>query len=223
VGFTRDATITYPADYRTPALAGRTIRYDMTVRAVREPQVPDLDDDLAREAGEFKDLEELRQRVREDLGRRKEQESREAVRQSVLAQLLERHAFQVPDVLIEQEARQRLEAMARQLASQGVDPTQAGVDWAAEKERQAGKVRDDIRAARLLDAIAEAEDLQADEEEVTRRLEHEAEHAKKSVAVLRAEWDKEGRLEALTRHLRREAVLDFLISVGHIHDEGESA
>ena len=223
VGFTRDATIAYPADYRTPALAGRTIRYDLTVRAVREPQVPDLDDELAREAGDFKDLDDLRRRVREDLGRRKEHESQEAVRQSVLAQLLERHVFQVPGVLVERETHQRLEAMARQLASQGVDPTQAGVDWAAEKERQAGKVRDDIRAARLLDAIAEAEDLQADEEEVTRRLEHEAEHAKKTVAVLRAAWEKEGRLEALTRHLRREAVLDFLISVGHIHDEGESA
>jgi trigger factor len=223
VGFTRDVTIEYPEDYRTPALAGRTIRYDLTVRAVREPQIPALDDDLAREAGDFKDLAELRQRVREDLGRRKEHASQEAVRQSVLAQLLERHPFPVPDVLVEKETRQRLEAMASQLASQGVDPTQAGVDWPAEKERQAGKVRDDIRAARLLDAIAGAEDIQADDKEVTRRLEHEAEHAKKSLAVLRAAWEKEGRLEALTRHLRREAVLDFLISVGHIHDEGESA
>ncbi len=223
VGFSRDVTIEYPADYRTPALAGRTIRYDLTVKAVREPQVPDLNDDLAREAGDFKDLAELRGRVKEDLGRRKENESKEAVRQSVLAGLLERHAFEVPSVLIEQEVRHRLEAMARQLANQGVDPTQAGVDWPAEKERQAGKVRDDIRAARLLDAIAEAEEIEADEDEVTRRLEHEAEHAKQSLAVLRAAWEKEGRLEALSRHLRREAVLDFLISVGHIHEEGESA
>jgi trigger factor len=223
VGFTRDVTIEYPEDYRTPALAGRTIRYDLSVKAVREPQVPELNDDLAREAGDFKDLDELRQRVRDDLGRRKEHESQEAVRQSVLGELLERHAFEVPAVLIEQEVRHRLEALARQLASQGVDPSQAGVDWPAEKERIAGKARDDIRAARLLDAIAEAEEILVDEEEVTRRLEHEAEHAKRPLAALRASWEKEGRLDALKRHLKREAVLDFLISVGHIDEEGESA
>ncbi len=222
-GFTRDATIEYPDDYRTPALAGRGIRYDLEVKAVREPRVPDLNDDLAREAGDFDTLEALRQRVAEDLGRRKKHHAEEAVRQALLRQLLERHEFQVPAVVVEHEVRQRLESMAHELARQGVDPTQAGVDWAKEKERQEARVREDVRATRILDAIAEAESIQATEEDVEKRLEEEAQRHGKPLAALRSGWEKEGRIEALRRHLGREAVLDFLISVGHIHDEGESA
>lgn len=221
-GFTRDVTVTYPADYRTQGLAGRTIQYQLKVKSVRQPRTPLLDDDLARDVGDFKDLADLRQRVREDLKRRKEKEAQESVRQSLLRQLLEAHPLEVPQVLVDQEVHRRLEAIAHQLARQGVDPSQAGVDWHKEKERQAERVRDDIRAARLLDAIAEAEKLAVKDEDLERHLEKEAAREKQSLAALRASWQKDGRLDALHRHMRRDSVLDFLSSVGHIHREGES-
>lgn len=222
-GFTRDVTLAYPDDYRTEGLAGRSIQYQLKVKAVRQPRTPVLDDDMARDVGDFKDLAELRQRVRDDLRQRKEKEAHESVRQSLLTQLLERHPLEVPQVLVDQEVRRRLEAMAHQLARQGVDPTQAGVDWPREKERQEERVRADIRAARLLDAIAEVEKLEVKDEDMERHLEEEAARAEQPLAALRASWQKDGRLDALHRHLRRDTVLDFLSSVGHIQKEGESA
>ena len=222
-GFSRDVTVVYADDDRTRGLAGRTIQYHLKVQAVRQPRIPLLDDDLARDAGNFKDLAELRQRVREDLQRRKEKEAQESVRQSLLHLLLKGHPLEVPQVLVEQEVHRRLEAIAHQLARQGVDPTQAGVDWPKEKERQGERVREDIRAARLLDAIAEAEKLEVKDEDMERHLEEEAARAQQPLAALRASWQKDGRLDALHRHMRRDSVLDFLISVGHIHKEGESA
>jgi trigger factor len=116
-----------------------------------------------------------------------------------------------------------LEAIAHQLARQGVDPTQAGVDWPKEKERQVVRVRDDIRAARLLDSIAEAEKLEVKDEDMEQHLKEEAARAQQPLATLRASWQKDGRLDALHRHMRRDSVLDFLSSVGHIQKEGESA
>jgi len=190
---------------------------------VRQPRTPLLDDDLARNAGDFKDLAELRQRVQEDLQHRKEKDAHESVRQSLLNQLLERHPLVVPQVLVDQEVHRRLESIAHQLARQGVDPTQAGVDWPKEKERQAERVREDLRAARLLDAIAEAEKLEVKDVDMERHLAEEAARANQPLPVLRASWQKDGRLDALHRHLRRDAVLDFLSSVGHIQKEGESA
>ncbi|TDI40462.1 MAG: trigger factor [Acidobacteria bacterium] len=222
-GFCREVTVAYPDDYRTKGLAGRTIRYQLNVKSVRQPRTPLLDDDLARNAGDFKDLAELRQRVQEDLQHRKEKDAHESVRQSLLNQLLERHPLVVPQVLVDQEVHRRLESIAHQLARQGVDPTQAGVDWPKEKERQAERVREDLRAARLLDAIAEAEKLEVKDVDMERHLAEEAARANQPLPVLRASWQKDGRLDALHRHLRRDAVLDFLSSVGHIQKEGESA
>ncbi len=175
-GDKREATVTYPEAYRTPALAGRTIRYTLGIQAVR---------------------------------------------QGILRQLLERNSFPVPEMLVDREVRRRLEGFARELAARGIDPAQAGIDWKKEGERQAGRATADLRAGRILDAVADKEGIEADGEALSRVLEAEAGREGKPVAALRAQWEREGRLSALKSHLRRDRVLDFLVSVGHIHNEGE--
>ncbi len=220
-GDKREATVTYPEAYRTPALAGRTIRYTLGIQAVRERRLPPADDDLAREAGAFQSLEELRGQIRDDLRTEKTRQAEEAVRQGILRQLLERNSFPVPEMLVDREVRRRLEGFARELAARGIDPAQAGIDWKKEGERQAGRATADLRAGRILDAVADKEGIEADGEALSRVLEAEAGREGKPVAALRAQWEREGRLSALKSHLRRDRVLDFLVSVGHIHNEGE--
>jgi FKBP-type peptidyl-prolyl cis-trans isomerase (trigger factor) len=127
----------------------------------------------------------------------------------------------VPPVLVQQETVRRLEGLAGELASRGVDPAQAGVDWEKERERHAGLAADDIRAARILDAIAEKESLTADDEEMNRFFEAEARMRRKTAAAVRGEYEKSGRIEGVRRHLARDRVLDFLISSGHILSEGD--
>ena len=220
-GEEREVTIRYPDDYRTPALAGCTIRYRMRVTAVRERQLLELGDDLAREVGEFGTLEELRKSIREDLERKKATWAKEKVREGLVRALLERNRFEVPGSLVEQEARRRLEGLAREMAASNVDPEQAGIDWKEEWELQARRAELDLRTSRILDAVAEKESIQVPEEDIERLIEKEAEQSKKKAAVIRARWLKEGRINALNRHLRRDRVLDFLAAVGHIHDESE--
>jgi trigger factor len=220
-GETREAVIHYPQDYRTEGLAGRAIRYQLHVEAVRQREIPDLDDALARDAGDFESLADLREKVREDLTRDKARRADAAVRDDVMRQLLDRNRFEVPPVLVQQEAMRRLEGLARELASRGVDPGTAGVDWEKERDRQARRAADDIRAACILDAVAEKESLAADDEEMKKYFETEAAVRKRTVAAVRGEYEKNGRIEGLRRHLTRDRVLDFLISLGHIHSEGE--
>jgi trigger factor len=220
-GETREAVIHYPADYRTEGLAGRVIRYQLHVEAVRQREIPDLDDALARDAGDFENLAALREKVREDLTRDKERRADEAVRNDVIRHLLERNPFEVPPVLVQQEAMRRLEGLARELAARGVDPAQAGVEWEKERDRQAGRAADDIRVARILDAVAEKESLVADDAEMKKLFEAEAKVRKRTAAAVRGEYEKDGRIENLRRHMTRDRVLDFLISLGHIHSEGE--
>lgn len=220
-GEEREVTIRYPDDYRTQGLAGRTILYRMRVASVRERQVPDLDDDLARDVGEFKDLAVLRRKIREDLERQKRSQADDTVHQALIRQLLARNPFQVPAVLVEGEMRHRLERMAAELASRGIDPGHAGIDWKKEAERQARRAADDLRLARILDAIAEQESIEAEEAEIDRIVREEAARSGRKVAMVRAAWEKGGQITSLCHHLRHARVLDFLASLGHIHNKEE--
>jgi trigger factor len=220
-GETREAVIHYPQDYRTEGLAGRAIRYQLHVQAVRRRELPELDDALARDAGDFESLAALREKVREDLQRDKERRAERALRDDAVRQLLERNRFEIPPVLVEREAVRRLQGLAHELAARGVDPGQSGVDWEKERSRQSGLAEDDIRAARILDAVAEKESLAAGDEELRKFFEAEAAVRKKTAAAVRGEYEKSGRIEGLRLHLTRDRVLDFLISSGHIHNEGE--
>ena len=216
-GEERRVTIRYPEGYRTPALAGRTIAYLLRLGAVRDRLVPALDDELAREAGPFADLAALRAAVRQDLEGERRARGEQALRDELARQLLERHPLEVPEGLVQHEVRHRLEGMARELASRGVDAA-TSVDWRAEGERLAGRLRDELRLVRVLDAIAARESIEPPAGSVDAVLEREAAAARRPAATLRAQWEKDGRMAALAGHLRRRSVLDFLIAVGHIQE-----
>lgn len=216
-GEERRVTIRYPEGYRTPALAGRTLAYRLRLSAVRDRLVPALDDDLAREAGPFADLAALRAAVRQDLESERRARAEQALRDRLAAQLLERHPLEVPEGLVQHEVRHRLEGMARELAARGVDAATA-VDWRAEGERLAGRLRDELRLVRILEAIAAKESIEPPVAAVDAVLEREAAAARRPVATLRAQWETDGRMAALAGHLRRRGVLDFLIAVGHIQE-----
>lgn len=220
-GEEKSVSIRYPDDYRTPDLAGRTIRYALTVTAVRERELPELGDDMAREAGDCSTLAELRRQVRTDLEQRKAAWADERVREGVIRQLLERHRFEVPQALVDREVQRRLQDLARELTARNVDPEQAGVDWREEWKRLVPKVEADLRTARILDAVADKEPITVPEEDIAKLAEKEARRTKKNPLAVRAAWRKEGRWGALEKHLRRDRVLDFLASFGHIETEGE--
>jgi trigger factor len=214
--------IAYPGDYRTGALAGRTIDYLLRIQEVREREIPALDDALAREVGDFEDLAALRAALRARLEAGAGHEAEEAVRQSFITQLLDRHPFEVPPGLLDREVDQRLRLLALEIAARGIDPERS-LDWRAERERQLRLAKDDIRAGRILDAIAEREKIEVAPADLDAWCAAEATRTGKTAPAVRAALEREGRWDGLKLRLRRQRVLDFVASVGHIQDAGETA
>jgi trigger factor len=93
--------ITYPADYAIKELAGTTVRYDVSVKAIRKRIVPELDDEFAKDVGEFDSLDALRTRVREDLDHEARHEADREMRADLMKQLAARVTFEVPQALLE--------------------------------------------------------------------------------------------------------------------------
>ena len=98
--------------------------------------LPELDDEFAKDLGEFETLDALRARVREDLEHEARHAAEREVRGELMKQLAARVPFEVPASLVERELDRRLEEFARRLMDQQIDPRQAGIDWDAFRESQ---------------------------------------------------------------------------------------
>jgi trigger factor len=193
-----------------PAVAGKTIRYTLTVKGIKDKVVPPADDEFAKDLGEFDSLAELREKLRKQLQEAEKQRVERDTRAALIEALVAKASFEVPDALIEHHMTQRTESLARGLARQGLDPNKVGVDWREYRESQ----RDDsVKAARadvLLGEIARREDVKVLDAEIQAEVTRIAEQFGKSPEALRLQMQKDGDLGALRSRIREDKVLDLL-------------
>ncbi len=212
VGATKSFDIHYPADHPIGELAGTDVSYTVTVKGIKRRILPELDDEFAKDLGEFETLDALRARVREDL----EHEARHAAERDVRAQLMKQLAarvpFEVPPSLIDREIDRRLEEFAHRLIEQNIDPRQAGVDWNAFRESQREVAREAVAGAIVLDEVARREQLDVTNEEIDQEIGRHAERTGRTPAAVRARLVSEGGLSRVSAGLRREKSIDFLMA-----------
>jgi trigger factor len=212
VGTTKAFTVHYPPDYPIGELANTDVSYTVTVKGVKRRVLPELDDEFAKDLGEFDTLDALRARVREDL----EHEERLAADRNVRAELMKhlsaRLPFEVPASLVDREIERRIEEFARRLVDQQVDPRQAGIDWQAFRESQRDAAREAVGAALVLDEVTRREQLLVTDEEVDQEVGRYAERTGRTFAAVRAALEKEGGLSRVYAGLRREKSIDFALA-----------
>ena len=202
----------YPADYAVQELAGTTVSYDVTVKAIRKRVVPALDDELAKDLGAFESLDALRGQVRSDLEHEAKHEIERETRADLLRQLASRVTFDVPSSLVDREIDRRVEEFVRRLVEQQIDPTRANINWEEFRERQREAAEEAVRSALVLDEIARRDGLAATDEEMDAEIERYAERSGRTGAAVRASLEKEGGLARLYTGLRREKTMEFLLS-----------
>jgi trigger factor len=174
--------------------------------------LPALDDEFAKDLGEFESLDALRARVREDLEHEARHGADREMRAELMKQLAARVPFEVPVSLVEREIDRRIEDFARRLMEQQVDPREAGIDWNAFRESQREPAREAVGGALALDEVARREHLDVTEEEVEREIARYGERTGRTPAAVRARLEKEGGLARIHAGLRREKSIDFLMA-----------
>ena len=202
----------YPADYAIKELAGTTVTYDVTVKAIRKRIVPDLDDEFAKDLGEFDSLSALRARVREDLEHEGKHESDREMRADLMKQLAGRVPFDVPQALLDREIDRRVEEFVRRLIDQQIDPMRTNINWEEFRERQKDAAAEAVRGALVLDEVARREGIAVSQEEVDAEIARYAERTGRTPAAVRARLEKEGGIGRLFMGLRRERTIDFLLA-----------
>jgi trigger factor len=204
--------ITYPEDYAVKELAGTTVSYEVTVKAIRKRIVPALDDEFAKDLGDFVSLDALKARVREDLEHEAKHEAEREMRGELMKQLATRVSFEVPQALLEREIDRRVEEFVRRLIDQQIDPMKTNINWEDFRERQKDAAAEAVRGALVLDEVARRENVAVSQDEVEAEISRYAERTGRTPAAVRARLEKEGGIGRLYAGLRRERAIDFLLS-----------
>ena len=204
--------ITYPADYAIAELAGTTVKYDVTVKAIRKRVVPELDDEFAKDMGNFENLEALRGRVRADLEHEAMHENEREMRGELLKQLASRMTAEAPAVLLEREVDRRVEEFVRRLIEQQVDPMRTNINWEEFRERQREGAVEAVKSALVLDEVARRENISVSDADADEEIARYAERTGRTPAAVRARLEKEGGLGRVYAGIRRERTVEFLLS-----------
>jgi trigger factor len=218
-GASKTFSIRYPDDYAIPELAGTEVEYTVGVKALKRRRLPDLDDELAKDMGEFDTLDALRARVRHDLEHEAQHAADRDVRAALMKQLAARVPFELPPALVERELDRRIEEFAQRLLDQKINPNEAGIDWRAFRESQREVAREAVAASLVIDEVARREQLEASDEEVDHEVTRYAERLGRTPAAVRAEIEKERGLSRVRAGLRREKAIDLLMARATLANE----
>jgi trigger factor len=211
VGQELKAEVVYPADYAQPALAGKTVAYDVTVKAIKKRIVPELTDDFAKELGEYDSLAELENRVREHMVNRKRRSVEQETREKIFQALNERFTFPVPETLVQEQIDQRLDRGLRALASQGMSTEQMRkLDFGRLREAQREGALADAKTSLLLERISKAENVEIPDEDLDREVQLAAIQSGEPLEALRQRLTNEGQMERIREQLRREKTAHLL-------------
>lgn len=204
--------VAYPEDYTVKEMAGTTVHYTVTVNGIKTRVVPALDDEFARDLGEFETLDALRARVREDLTRDAERTAERELRNDLLRQLASRVTFEIPEALLDREIGRRTEEFIRRLYEQGVDPRQANIDWQGFRDHQREPAREAVAAAIVLDEVARREQIGVEPAELDAEIDRYAAATGRGSDQVRAGLEKDGGISRLYMGLRREKAVDLVRS-----------
>ena len=210
-GETKEFTVTYPENYAEANLSGKTVSFEMTLTALRRKEMPELNDEFAKDLGDFQALDELRSAVKGSMLRDREARAKNEAKLLLIEQLVNTHEFPVPEVFIDRQVRDGLERRLASLVEQGVDPNVLkDLDWKGYREANKEQAVKDVKGSLLLDKIADREAIETMRDEMDKEIQRIARGQKRPVAQVRMDLEKNNRLPQIASQIRTEKVLNFL-------------
>ena len=205
VGQEMSFEVTYPADFGEPRLAGQTVKYDVTVKAMKKKTFPERDAEFAKQLGDYESFDEFESRLREHSADRKKDALENQTKDALLGKLIERFQFPVPETFVQQQIDARLDRGLRALAQQGMTADDMRkLDFQRLRDAQRDQAVQEVKASLLLDRIADQESVHVDDEEMERELLMASLQAREPVETLRERMIQDGSLTRMRDQIRRE-------------------
>ena len=210
-GEERSFEVSYPEDATDKRLAGKTFVYTVKVQAIKQKNLPEVNDDFAKELGEFTSVDQVRKQIRDNMEHERRHTAEREAKDKLVAELVKRNEFEVPESLIDRQIDVRLERGLRALAAQGMKMEDLKkMDLPRLRAGQRDQAVQDVKSSLLLERIADLEKIGVGEDEVNHELEALAAQTKQTPEAVRARLTQDGGLDRIRIRIRSEKTLDFL-------------
>jgi trigger factor len=210
-GETREFEVKYPEDSTEKRLAGKTLVYTVKVQAIKQKNLPELNDEFAKELGEFTSLDQVRKQIRENMQAERKHDAEREAKDKLVNELVKRNDFEVPESLVDRQIDLRLERGLRALAAQGMKmEDMKKMDLPRLRAGQRDQAVQDVKSSLLLDRIAELENIDVGEDELNHEIEALAQQTKQTSEAVRARLTQDGGLDRIRNRIRSEKTLEFL-------------
>lgn len=219
----KDISLTLPETYSRKELAGQKIDVHVKVKEIKEKILPPLDDEFAKDVGNFNTLAELKDRLRQTIEEEKQEKANQAAKEKLLRALVEKHSFPIPKSMVERHVQNLIARTELRLARQGMKLEDASLDRQKLHDSFLPTAEKEVRGSLILEKIAELEKLSVSEDELAGRLEKMAAQLNQRLEALKSYYQKEGLLEDLRAQILEEKTLDFLLSQSKVSERLSNA
>ena len=212
-GEEKEFDVTYPDDYYVqPELSGKTARFRLKLKLLRSKELPEVNDEFAKDLGDLRLWSSSREALRKSIFREKEFGAQQKAKEELIDKLIEMHDFPVPEAYVERQVEAGAEAQFRRATGKDVDINRVKqtIDWSGLKEKLHPKAVHDVKASLLIERVAEVEGVHATRDEVDREVQRIARQEREPVAAVRKKLKNSGAIGRIAHRIRAEKAVNLL-------------
>ena len=211
---TCDVNVTFPAEYHADELAGKPAKFVVTIKEVKRNELPELNDEFASEVSDFDTLDEYKADIRKKLQEKKEQDAKVENENNVIEKVVENAQMELPQPMVDTQAREMVENYARRLQSQGLNINDymkyTGMTPEKLMEQMRPEAEKRIKTRLVLEKVVEVENVEVSDEKLDEQINEIAASYKLEGAKLK-EMMGEREKEQIREDLKVQAAIDLLV------------
>lgn len=215
IGDEVEVNVTFPEEYHAKELAGKPALFKVAVKGIKVKELPELDDEFASDVSDFDTLEEYKEDMKKKLLEKKENEAKTAKENALVEKAIEGAQMDIPDAMIDTQARQMLDDFAQRMQMQGLSMQQymqyTGMDAAKMQEQMKPQAEKRIKTRLVLEKIAETENIEVTEEDINSELEKMASMYNMEAEKLK-EYMGDAEKESIKKDLAVQKAVDLLVA-----------
>jgi trigger factor len=212
----KEIAVPFPEDYGYKKWAGKTVSFHVKIKEIKEKILPPLDDEFAKDLGDYSSLEELKVKLRGEVEKEKELALERQLKDQVVDQLLQANPFEVPEILVEEQTKAYVSDTKLRLATQGMALKNLGVSEDKLQEDYREMARKQVRTFLILEKIAGQEGITVTDEEAEDRLREISERTNQKFDVVKRYYEKNGLIPEVKAGIMSNKTLDFLLQKANI-------
>ncbi|MDI9595955.1 MAG: trigger factor [Atribacterota bacterium] len=213
-GDEKDVVVKAPEDISDKKIAGKEITYKIKVSDIKEKELPPLDDDFAKSAGEYKNLDELKQHIKKQLEERVKYQAENEFNDNLMEKVAEKTNIEVPEVLIDKQVERMLNNLKEDLKNRNMtlEDYYKIIKADEEKVKKEYKViaEKQVKKELIIDKIIEDDKISATEEDINKKIEEIAESTNQKTLKVRAMFEKNNTMDNLKEQIKIEKVIEKL-------------